>query len=441
MHTKKKIFNKKKKIKYSRKNTIINSKQTKKHYYFITGCKVEKLKYLDDTILENYLKKLKCITDKTIKELDNHDKKLAKKHSIKYEELCQYSNKIKPYEYDNQKILKNIKADLFFYNDKSKFLNKRLYPFNKYLLNVLNIDFANITDKDKLYNNISKIAPEEVNKYFIKTFYINELKNYIFPGWYILRPINSLYGLNIKYIYNRKELNEAIQFYNTTKNHIDKIYGNEVIASSYITDLLLFRGKKMHLRMYYMISCLDGVISFFLLDNGKILTASEPFDMEHPFTKKKHDTHVESTGADFTIKRDFTTENIGIEINDKILDKIYKNCKYMCKLLSKMILNEISNGNHRNNSKKLKSNILFDHQQNGYHLCGLDVFITKDLQPVLIECNTNAIGMSSLSPEFNIHISKMIYGWINAVILEPLLKYDRPMPMKAREHKTYIHLD
>ena len=184
----------------------------------------------------------------------------------------------------------------------------------------------------------------------------------------------------------------------------------------------------MHLRMYYIVSCIDGVISSFLLDDCKILTAAESFDMDKPFTKAKHDTHVKSTRADFTIKKDFTTENIGISgIEDK-WPEIYKKCQNMCSGITKMIIS------------KTNGNILYENQRNGYHLFGLDVFITKDFEPVLIECNDYP-GFSSLTSNFNIYISKIIYRWINSVILEPLLKYDRPIPMKARSHKTYIHLD
>ena len=87
----------------------------------------------------------------------------------------------------------------------------------------------------------------------------------------------------------------VIEYYKHNKNYKDELFNNNVIASPYITDLLLFRGRKFHLRMYYIISCINGVINSFLLDNGKITAAKEKFDLNIPFTKEKHDSHLKST--------------------------------------------------------------------------------------------------------------------------------------------------
>ena len=100
----------------------------------------------------------------------------------------------------------------------------------------------------------------------------------------------------------------------------------------------------------------------------------------------------------------------------------------MCSGITKMIIS------------KTNGNILYENQRNGYHLFGLDVFITKDLEPVLIECNESP-GFSCFTKSGMNKLSAILFAWINSVILEPLLKYDKPMPMKARAHKTYINLD
>jgi hypothetical protein len=431
--------------KYTRKNTKNHSKKhsknhskkhsknhsrrySKKHKYFINRCKFDELTYLNHTILEKYLAQLECVPDRTMTIISDQDKRLAKKHKISYKDFCFFTKKINPPNIKNSKISNIMRADIFFYNINSGFLDKRLYPFKKYLANVLNIDFANITNKGVIYDNILNVAPDIASKYFIKTFPINQIKEYKFPGWYILRPNSNYGGADIKYISSKKELTTAIEYYKKHKNFKGILYGDNVIASIYLEDLLLFKGKKMHLRMYYLVSCLNGTISSFLLDDDEIITAAEPFDMDRPFTKAKHDTHFQSTGADLTIKKDFTTENIGVPgIEDKWND-IYKRCQNMCSGITKMIIS------------KTNGNILYENQRNGYYIFGLDVFITKDLEPVLIECNEKP-GFGTFTIKGNLALSHKIYRWINSVILEPLLKYDKPMPMKAREHKTYIHLD
>ena len=425
-------MNSKKYFKKTIKKTIINIKQIKtrkgknQHYYFINSCNYDSTHYLDYKILAKYLNQLGCKHDNTMSLIEKHDKEQAKLKGIKYETFC------KKAQYDILRLPKTltqkIHADLFFYNINSNFLDKRLYLFKKYLANVLNIEFARITNKDVIYNNVSSVSSDIAREYLIKTFPINHFQEYKFPGWYILRPNDSFGGADIKYISSQKELNNAIEWYKTNKNFRGLIYSDNVSASKYLANLLLFSGKKMHLRMYYLVSCIDGVISSFLLDDGDIITADKPFNMDHPFTKAKHDTHVKSTGADLTIKKDFTTENIGISgIVDK-WQQIYKKCQNICSGITKMIIS------------KTNGNILFENQRNGYHIFGLDVFITKDLEPVLIECNEKP-GFGTFTIKGNLVLSHNIYRWINSIILEPLLKYDKPMPMKAREHKTYINLD
>ena len=188
--------------KYTRKNSRKHSRRySKKHYYFISQCKYDNLYFLDDTILEKYLTNLGCIPDRTMKIISDQDKQLAKNHKISYKDFCLFTKKINPPNIKNSKISNIIRADIFFYNINSGFLDKRLYPFKKYLANVLNIDFANITNKGVIYDNISHVEPDIAIKYFIKTFPINHFQEYKFPGWYILRPNDSFGGTDIKYIY------------------------------------------------------------------------------------------------------------------------------------------------------------------------------------------------------------------------------------------------
>ena len=67
--------------------------------------------------------------------------------------------------------------------------------------------------------------------------------------------------------------------------------------------------------MYYLISCINEVVNSFLLKDGKILTAKEQFDMDKPFTKDKHDTHLKSTLKDYTILNDLNSDNLNISKN------------------------------------------------------------------------------------------------------------------------------
>jgi len=313
---------------------------------------------------------------------------------------------------------------IYIYNT---YIDKQLYSYNKFLINILNINYDLILRKNVLYNNVYKYSPKIAKKYLIETFNINEIEKYHFPEYYILRPSKASQGTDIIYVHNKAEFNDAIEFYNTTKNYRNKeIYGNNVVASQFITDLLLFQGKKFHLRIYYIVSCINNTVNTFVLDNGSIYTAKEKYDLEIPFTKAKHDTHFNSTEKDFTIATDFNTENLGIEMNDKIYTKIYNEIKIICSSISKLII-----------KNKPIAGFLFDNQKNGFHIFGLDIFIKSDLTPILIECNFYP-GFGTLTVNEQNKLSKYIYNWINEIILEPLFKYNDPMV--ARKHHTYIEI-
>ena len=44
--------------------------------------------------------------------------------------------------------------------------------------------------------------------------------------------------------------------------------------------------------------------SFILEDGIRILTAKEPYNMNLPFQKELHDTHIKSSGGDYFLKND-----------------------------------------------------------------------------------------------------------------------------------------
>lgn len=422
MHIKGKTIKKKRFLKKSKE---IKTQKKKQHLYYINTCKYDDVSQLNHYYLEQHLQKLGILPDKSIKIIVRKDIEFARKNKISYKEFCiDFCNSKNKIPSIPPGI---IKADIFFYDITKYKLSQRIYNYNKFLSNILNIDYDNILRKNIIYDNVYKYSPEIATKYLIETFNINNVKKYQFPEYYILRPTIAAGGTDIIYIHNKEELNDAIEFYNTNINYKGKeIYGNNVIAAKFVTDLLLFQGKKFHLRIYYMVSCIKGIVNTFVLDNGKILTAKEKYDLKTPFTKEKHDTHFKSTEKDFTIANDFTIENLGIEMNTEIYNKIYNEIKIVCSGISKLIIKSKSN-----------SSFLFDNQKNGFHLFGLDIFIKSNLSPVLIECNMIP-GFVTRTENGQNKLSKNIYNWINDTILEPLFKYNNPMI--ARKHNTYIEI-
>ena len=182
--------------------------------------------------------------------------------------------------------------------------------------------------------------------------------------------------------------------------------------------------------MYYIISVINGVVNSFLCKEGEIFTAKDKYDLNKPFTKEIHDTHGTSTDNDYFFPKDFTNDNLGINIttkqNNKINNEIYKKCKIMCSGITKAL-----------NKEHQKSSFLYPNQKNGYQIFGLDILIRDNLEPILIECNDSP-GFRTNYSSNNDKLSKIIYGWINEVVLEPLFKYNDSY--RIRKHNTYIHI-
>ena len=299
------------------------------------------------------------------------------------------------------------------------------------MINVINISkIKSISDKNALYNNMRQYCPEICSKHMANTFKINEFDKYKgldtsnttsdTTSYYILRPIDSFSGKDILYISNKTELTDAIEYYKKTKNYKNIIYGNDVIASEYIINPLLFKGYKFHLRTYYLISYINGEFNSFFYNNyGKILIAGNPYNIIKPFTKDVHDTHVKYTFEDNSFPKDFNENTIG---------KNYVSPKHIIKQMQD-ILKSVSLI-----LKKTKGEWLYENQQHGFKILGIDFMIDTNGNVFLIECN--------ISPGFNYsnsanshNFSQNIFKWINNIIFEPYYK-----KTDARKHNTYLHL-
>lgn len=410
----------------TRKN--INKKQhdSNKHSYFIVQCKYSNVSGLNNTYLEEHLAKLNVLPDKNFRKYESDVKKMIEKQHIQYKDFCELTKKAKL-----PTINYKIHADVFIYHQGSMFLNKPFYNYPKFLLNMLDINYMKTINKAVIYKNVYKIDQKLAEHYFIETFQINELEKYNFMEYYILRPKDSFGGKDILYINNKINLYKAINFYKNKKNYRGLIYGNNVIASKFITNLLLFNGKKFNLRMYYVVSLTNNVFNSFLLKYSDISVAKSLYHLKKPYTMDVHNTGHDTENDNYKIERkyfpnDFTFLHLGIDIDENKVNTIYNKCKIICSCISKVLYN-----------KSKKTSLLYSHQTNGYYLFGLDIMIRDNLEPILIECNKQP-GMESYTENECNSFSKNYYQWINDTILEPLFKYNDPF--KAREHPTYIHI-
>jgi hypothetical protein len=416
------IYTKKNSKKHSKKPS---KKPIKNKTYIILKCLEHKYNNLHFDVLENYLNKLGIYEDNQKKIIDKIEYNYLKKNKISIEKYCLEEIKL-------PNINKfNIKYCDFMWINKLNyhFLNKRYYGIKTYLINMMEKNKYNlIYNKSELYNNFKLESPKNANMYMADTFNILDKDKYDFNGknYYILRPIDSLSATDIFYINNQKDLDARIEYYKKTKNYKNILYNDNVIASKYIINPYLFKGKKFHLRLYYMISYIEKVFNSFLLDFGKITTSNDLYDTKTPFIKEKHDTHFKSTDNDYSYPHD-------LEINDNIKDNIKKlnmaefhnDVREICKTLSKILIND-------------KSKFTYDTDKNCFAIFGIDIMIDANtMKPILIECNKSP-GISFKHIDNSVKFSKLFFKWINDVILEPTFKYKDQYV--ARKHPSYLDI-
>ena len=426
----------KKQFKTSKQGTIYQKKKTqilsttqkqdnKQHIFYIVDCYVKSPKFLNRKYLYNHLVNAGLIPDKSMAIISRRYDTLLKKLHITMMELCTREKKIKPLSLEDGLV----KADVFFYIEGNPKLDQIFYKYHSYFSNTLSNEIYNYINKDRLYDSIVKYNPGKHNilKYFIKVFMFSNQNKIIFPGNYILRPTNSFAGKDILYIHNKHDLTIANKYYSSARNYKNKPYNpSEITVSDIITDLALFRGRKFHVRMYYIVSYINGVVNSFLFDIGEIFTAKSQFNTNIPFSKEVHDSHGTSTDSEYFFPKDFNDANINLDIpiTTQMLDVLRAKCKIICSSITSVF-------------EANKDKILFENQDNGYYVYGLDIFVKSNFEPVIIEINNNpGFGMKNI--ENSEYMSKILFGWINEIVIEPFFKYNKPQ--LARKHPTYIEM-
>jgi len=416
-------------------NTITNINNNTNTYY-IVDCIGDDNNKLKCNYLESYLKNFNIKPDKMMPIIRKKDLSFIIKHNITPLKYCKTNVNLPKLD---KTITRKLHIQFMWYHINSAYLNYRFYNVKCNMINIINNSkLYFISDKNSLYDNMHRFCPEICSKHMANTFKINDFDKYIglnstldnnsainlnTISYYILRPNDSFSGEGILYISSKDELTDAIEYYKKTKNYKGNIYGNNVIASEYIINPLLFKGYKFHLRMYYLISYINGEFNSFFYDNyGKILTANKPYNIKKPFTKDVHDSHAKYSSEDKSFPKYF---------NENTIVKNYFSPKHIIKQMQD-ILKGVSII-----LKKTKGQWLFENQQHGFQILGIDFMVDTNGRVFLIECNSApGFGYTSKNNDAFIHIlSKSLFKWINETILEPYYKKTDP-----KLHSTYLSL-
>jgi len=405
-YTKRRIHNKphiikKNYIKHTKKHNNIKYDKT----YFIDSCVFIDKSYYPNEIIK-YLKTYGLKEDRMMNIIRKSDMLYLKKHNIKpkpnecLQLLGVYKNKLFN--------LNKLKPMVLLFN--TQITDKRLYNVQCLLSNVLNLEVLNKLTKKEQYLDLQKYYPDIYKKYMAKTFYINEINNYKFPKMYILRPVISSGGQDILYVSNKKELDKAIKYYNTTNFYYerDKIYhGNNVIASEYIMNPLLYKNKKFHLRSYYLLTYINNEFNTFYIENNKIITSLNDYNTDKPFLPEVHDTHFKYSKTDILFPEDIKTGDFNKDVDiSNIMEQMRRILKYTTKILTKTLTIN-------------KETLLYNNQENGYLLTGVDFMIDDNGNVFLIEINRTP-GLALNTEIAGRKMLDVIYKLYNEVILQPL---------------------
>jgi hypothetical protein len=226
-----------------------------------------------------------------------------------------------------------------------------------------------IANKRNLYDNFIKY-----NRSFLPlTFDINKIPANLFSmsTVFIVKPIGSKGGEGIEIVKDMSELKKA-------EENIKRQFKYGAIVSEYIREPMLWNGRKMHIRMYYLASIINGVVSGKLWDIGKILTARDNYKMSDYKNKYIHDTHAGTTPRDLFFPKDMPTN----ADNADILSQMNKIMEIVLQVYA----------------PKAK---LYSETKNAFEVFGIDFMITKDGDVKLLEVNGLDVGYEPIGENFN----------------------------------------
>jgi hypothetical protein len=274
-------------------------------------------------------------------------------------------------------------------------------------------------NKSELYKTIYNLIPIGI-KYLPKSYTPEEFERIILRGnsdknhsdknstinqnpafLYILKKDRIGCQLGIKIIETKEDYfkeKKALQIH------------NNAIISEYISNPLTIEGKKFHLRIHFLLSVISGITRCYANDWYHILTAKKPY-----INSDWLNADIHLTGGHTTMQR------------YEFPDDLYK-CGSITTEQINIIVKNLSECVHVVNMALSMSNVKnYEESDAGYCIYGVDIFITKDFHPYIIEINNipgygaNGFGIRNneqKEDEFKEKISKNMFLFeLNNVIL------------------------
>jgi len=257
-----------------------------------------------------------------------------------------------------------------------------------------------LINKSELYDTIKKLIPNGI-KYLPKTYTISDIPSdkttnipsdqYIFDNIkfpIIIKKDNFVQQQAVIIASSKEEYKKAKEtLYNLEikRASIKKVKPSyEISISEYISNPLLLDSKKMHFRVYYLLSIISGIIRCTVHDEYRIHLAEKEYkkgDWLNP------DIHISGAICHTKNRPYYWPDDISGQYDINLIkEKMAEFNKVICMAMT------ISNTKNYSESYA------------GYHLYGADVMLTDDFQVYLLEINHK--------PGFN--FNKHEKGWEEA---------------------------
>ena len=284
----------------------------------------------------------------------------------------------------------------FLFVDGAGVDDKSLYSIKSDLKSLVGDSKKQITDKQNLYKNLSRIPGAKKFLPFTIPFsikdtnisYLNRFKQYFKPGKpYICKVIKGGAGMGIITTDKYDEFYRFMQgYYNKMTANPGKFKQFEWVLQEYITNPWLVDGRKMHLRQLMVYQADPRKPSYYMY-SGEFAIAEKPYIRRDWTNKDIHDTHFhKGIGHKWPFDMNFTAAEW-----EKV--KAQFDYIYACIL-------EVMKGRGE----------CYDDSKRCFELLGLDFMITTDLRVILIEVN-DKVGMTP-SKEFADKIFKSLLVYV-----------------------------
>jgi hypothetical protein len=254
--------------------------------------------------------------------------------------------------------------------------------------NVSDVDqLWDIVDKTRLYGTFQKIDPNQ--NVVLPAKDLDQVKTIESSGMgdvLIVRPIGAkaFSGRGIFVVTSNEELEKARMAISDNKDWVG------ATVSPYLTDPMLYEGRKMHLRVLILVTSWGTTV---MHKKSDITLAKLPYKKSDYGNKDIHDTHLKDTDKYVVFPDEFPPD---------VVPKMQEGLDEIFRLITKAIRGCVRS---------------YPESNYGFDALGLDVMFREDGSAVLIEVNTNA-GFNVIYEEERKNDYYRWYELLNEMIYE-----------------------